>query len=352
MDRSHRKSETPLVAGPHKKAWRTPNREKPTAEETTTMLEYTLPIEFNDPYGDVILRSADLVDFRVYRLFLSKGSPVFDDMFCSPTPVVANGTEIKDGTQIVAMEEQASVIGALLQLCYPMEDPIIETLVELKPVLQAMIKYQMDGARNLWIKRMLVPIVEREPWAVYATALTLGRISCNYRMEDEARHAARSIVRLPAGGPLVKEMCMISGADYHRLLQYRRKCCDKTQDILTLPKVFKQLGPDWVWMKPCNKCHQSVIPMFADATYYKISTWWRTYLNRAKAALCKQPWGRVVENETLWADLIANLVDDCPRCAKVAVTQVPLYAKKFANAVECEISQVSAMRLWIVCGRQ
>jgi hypothetical protein len=98
-------------------------------------------------------------------------------------------------------------------------------------------------------------------------------------------------------------------------------------------------------MKPCTTCHQEVVSIFADTIYYNISAWWTRYLNRAKSALRKQPWGHVVEDEALWVDLVKKLVDVCPCCAKVAFSQVPLYTKKFAEALEYEISEVSGVQI-------
>lgn len=310
--------------------------------------KYEVPLKFKGSEGDVILRSSDDLEFRVYQIVLSQGSPVFDDMFQSPKPVATDESTAQDSLQTVHMQETADVIGSLIELCYPMQDPVIQCLRRLRPVLAAMVKYQMDATRSDWMKKMLRLAAETEPLGTYAVALSLGRISCHYRMENEVRLAARNIIRERVGGTWVEEMDLVSSSDYHRLLEYRRECSERLGSILVVPRIFRNAGDDWVWMKPCahDNCLQNMVPMFADARYYKVSIWWITYRSRVVAALQRQPWGKTLEDRSLWTDLVKQLVTDCPSCAKSALEQVPLCTERLVKAVEDEISHV-CMILWL-----
>src|SRR5258708_12587226 len=70
---------------------------------------------FSFPDGDVVLRSADGVDFRVHTTFLSIASPFFRDMFSLP--------QTSNDVQTIEMTEKADVLVAILELIYPLEDP-------------------------------------------------------------------------------------------------------------------------------------------------------------------------------------------------------------------------------------
>jgi len=70
---------------------------------------------FSFPAGDVILRSADNVNFRVHTILLSLASPFFHDMFSLP--------QTSNELQTIQMTEKADVLVAILQLIYPFEEP-------------------------------------------------------------------------------------------------------------------------------------------------------------------------------------------------------------------------------------
>jgi BTB/POZ domain len=61
---------------------------------------------FNNLKADVILRSADNVDFRVFKSILSLSSPIFDDMFALPQVSGAdNRNEMEDSLSVVQLAE-------------------------------------------------------------------------------------------------------------------------------------------------------------------------------------------------------------------------------------------------------
>ena len=72
---------------------------------------------FADTDADIILRSSDNVDFRAHRLFLSKASPVFADMFASSSP---NAGEMLEGCPVVHLSDAAEDVAHFLGvLCKP-----------------------------------------------------------------------------------------------------------------------------------------------------------------------------------------------------------------------------------------
>ena len=103
---------------------------------------------FDHAKADIILRSSDNIDFRVFKLFLSLASPFFETPFNIPQPAQAGeDQEIKDGLVVIAMMEDSRILDALLCFCYPCtlaEDPIIEELKDIMDVLEAARKYALD----------------------------------------------------------------------------------------------------------------------------------------------------------------------------------------------------------------
>ena len=68
---------------------------------------------FDDDDADIILRSSDQVEFLVYKVILSKASPVFKTMFSLPQPA----TDI--ARPIVDLAENSKVLAAVLSAIYP-----------------------------------------------------------------------------------------------------------------------------------------------------------------------------------------------------------------------------------------
>lgn len=57
---------------------------------------------FNDTKADVILRSSDGIDFRMFKVLLSFASPFFEGMFDLPQPTnPSNLDDTKDGLPLI-----------------------------------------------------------------------------------------------------------------------------------------------------------------------------------------------------------------------------------------------------------
>jgi hypothetical protein len=63
---------------------------------------------FDHAKADVIIRSADNIDFRVFKLFLSLAFPFFDTLFDIPQPIEeSEEQEIKDGLAVIPVSEDS-----------------------------------------------------------------------------------------------------------------------------------------------------------------------------------------------------------------------------------------------------
>ncbi len=145
-------------------------------------------LEFNSSDADVVLVGADDQKrrFAVHKCILSAASPVFKDMFMLPQPKATNGT-----LPVVDMIESSEVVVALLWFIYPVPNPIISSLDELVPVLEAAMKLDVDVAiDSLRSQLVLSDHVENEPLRVYAIAARFDlqkelRIAAKYTFEEK-----------------------------------------------------------------------------------------------------------------------------------------------------------------------
>lgn len=103
---------------------------------------------FDHAKADIILRSSDNIDFRVFKLFLSLASSFFESLFELPQPTeTSEDQEIKDGLAVVRVPENSKTLDLLLRFCYPCtlaEDPKLEVLKDVVDVLEAARKYALD----------------------------------------------------------------------------------------------------------------------------------------------------------------------------------------------------------------
>ncbi|KAG8900721.1 hypothetical protein FRC01_010047, partial [Tulasnella sp. 417] len=108
------------------------------------------PFDAHSP-GDCILRSCDGIHFKVIRQFLITASTVFADMF-----TVGNSPADEGSLPIVALEENANTLRALLTMLYPTDIPKSLDHAVMLSVVQAYDKYLIPEvrlrlfARELW----------------------------------------------------------------------------------------------------------------------------------------------------------------------------------------------------------
>lgn len=181
-------------------------------------------LEFNSSDADVVLVGADDQKrrFAVHKCILSAASPVFKDMFMLPQPKATNGT-----LPVVDMIESSEVVVALLWFIYPVPNPIISSLDELVPVLEAAMKLDVDVAiDSLRSQLVLSDHVENEPLRVYA-------IAARFDLQKELRIAAKyTLKKNVLDCPLSEDLKHITAYDYHRLLDLHRRHSRAIQEVL------------------------------------------------------------------------------------------------------------------------
>ncbi|THH05705.1 hypothetical protein EW145_g4597 [Phellinidium pouzarii] len=240
--------------------------------------------------ADVVLRTSDNVQFRVYHHILSEASPFFKDLFSLPQGDLADSTV----APIVDVSESAEVMEGILRLIYPKQDPVINSLDELSPLLAAATKYDIVRATET-LRRLLVSprFVEKEPTRVYA-------IACRHDLEAEARVASKHTLRINIlDCPLSDDLKHITAWSYHRLLDLHRQRSKAAQAVLDEAIT----SADDVKCMQCSSSHYgSLCP----------PRWWTEFATRAKEELRVRPTSDVIFTV---AFLVESSRTGCQRCA-------------------------------------
>ncbi|KAA1477499.1 hypothetical protein DENSPDRAFT_754241, partial [Dentipellis sp. KUC8613] len=146
---------------------------------------------FDAPDADLILRSAQSVDFRTHKVILSLASPVFRDMFSVPQPTLddngscfLNGNGYVDGLPMVQMSETTTTLHYLLTAIYPFPPALPASLEEMLLVLAAATKFEMSGALSTICATMHMSGLYNAPLS--RQALRIHGIACRHDLEDKA----------------------------------------------------------------------------------------------------------------------------------------------------------------------
>ena len=67
---------------------------------------------------NLIIRSSDLVDFRVHKSLLATVSPFFKDLLSLPQP---SDSEVVDGLPVVQLPEGSELLNSLISIIYPID---------------------------------------------------------------------------------------------------------------------------------------------------------------------------------------------------------------------------------------
>ncbi|KAH9837633.1 uncharacterized protein C8Q71DRAFT_705868 [Rhodofomes roseus] len=183
---------------------------------------------FDNSHGDsdVVLRSADEVDFYVHRNILRIASAFFADMFSLPQPIHPSSPDVaNDPIPVIPVSENSQKLEALLRMCYPVEKSRISSVQDVSPLLEGALKYQMREATAALTKK-LAAFCNNRPLDVYAEV-------CRRDLRKVAKQAADAfaaplvaVTKVPRDEPafaiddFTPHMESISAAAYFHLLEY------------------------------------------------------------------------------------------------------------------------------------
>ncbi|KAI9457604.1 hypothetical protein BJY52DRAFT_1223757 [Lactarius psammicola] len=256
----------------------------------------------------VILRSSDNVDFFVLKPVLATVSVVFKDMFelpdTAPEIPPCQGNNQRNGLPLIELTEDSSTLHIILRLCYPVENPDLSSLEDIRRFLEVRRKYMIEAFDDT-IKDALFRAAESRPFSVFALA-------SRYGLGDVANEAAKRMLSLPLTDLSDKSALKdITGPQYHRLLQYRRECIRRAT---THPRSL------WV------------------------PHWWTSYLRKALLLLEDRPRGGTVTSTEL-LERFNEETGFCPDCQEEGKAALKKFSAALAQEVEKVIAQAGSEAL-------
>ncbi|KAI1790294.1 hypothetical protein LXA43DRAFT_891255 [Ganoderma leucocontextum] len=310
-------------------------------------------------FTDLILRTSDNVEFHVWKCILAEGSPVFEDMFAlgqpQPNHSQQSGTETAEGAEsplshpsavpVIEVPEDCATLRLLLRWIYPpSRDSRLTALAleDLKPVLAAAHKYQMDGV-VLEITDILIDDCSKlGPLRVYA-------IGARHGLPKVMQAAARFVLSLPtsAANAYVEELEDISGGAYHRLCEYRRQCVANLADMMKDLRWLKDDG--WAFKRKFVGCTCDADP--AGTKYclkgvheeHVISAWFVRHCGRMALLLQDRPCREAIAEEELYEEALKD-GSRCPVCREVVHNHIRLTATLMRQEIDQRIAAVRNVR--------
>jgi hypothetical protein len=313
----------------------------PPAESTVPLItDADPPFDAQCADADVILRSSDNVDFRVVRAFLSFSSQAFKDLFALPRGQCGSDVdEVKDGLPIVVMPEDSTLLGSLLQFCYPIcavNPPQLETLQIVLANLELSRKYIIEGMERRARQELVSSrFLDEEPLRVFAVALSR-------KLEQEARFAAVKTLRHPLSAlPYTSELEDVTAGDIMRLQSYHRACAEVSTAVA---KNLEWIERDnWTWFECTSSiCKDPKAPShtvtISGGRKRKAAVWWEGYIRSVSTALHERPAGDTVKQADIW-DATLNK-GKCGVCRARFVAEMKEFTQLFEAEIDKAISKV------------
>lgn len=193
------------------------------------------PLDISLPDANLVVRSSDLVNFRVHKSILALVSPFFRDLLSLPQP---SDSESIDGLPVVQLSEDTEQLNGLLSMLYPVRRVIPGSYEKVLDLLAACQKYDMAQVQSFIrteVDRGIFPApVGTEAFRAYAIAGGKGLI-------PEMEKAARLTLDHPlAFETLGEALRLFDGCALHNLARFRRRCRD---NLIVGLKSFQSTGP-------------------------------------------------------------------------------------------------------------
>ncbi|TRM57909.1 hypothetical protein BD626DRAFT_204951 [Schizophyllum amplum] len=302
-----------------------------TRNETTQSRLATAP--FDDEAADVVLRSSDGVDFRVYKVLLSLVSSFFRDMLALPH-VGQRASDAGDhadcgGRPIIDVEEDANGVEKLLRWCDPRcTPPTLESWEDVQSTTQLSIKYDAPTIyRRVSECLRHSSFVHQYPIQVYVVAVRANNIQL-------ARAAAREASCLGiATWAACSELAYIPASEFQRLLRYHLARSARAVEIVEKWAKSGAWAPRF-WI---HNGHSSV-----GGVHLCRGEWWREYIQKMRAHVEKYPKGSAVQEPGFL--LVSSSHDNwwCPNCDGRAEAHTARFIIDLAKELDKELDKVSS----------
>ena len=217
-------------------------REREDPQDQTNLIT-SLPEPLDVPDASLIIRSSDLVDFRVHKPVLAMASPFFTDLLSLPQPPES---ESVDGLPVVHLPEDAELLNSLVSMLYPVRPVIPDSYDKVLHLLAACQKYDM-----VQIQSFIRAEVNREgsPAPVGAKAFRAYAIASSKALIPEVEKAARLTLDYPMTFDSVgEELRLFEGSALHDLARFRRRYKHNLAAYFNSFLRVNDPGPSDIWI--------------------------------------------------------------------------------------------------------
>ncbi|KAH9974619.1 hypothetical protein BGW80DRAFT_1251359 [Lactifluus volemus] len=193
-----------------------------------------VPGPLDIPDANLILRSADLVNFRVHKSVLAMASPFFKNLLSIPSD-----DEVIDGLPVVRVSEDAQLLNILLCRLYPVLPVMPSSNDQGFSLLAACQKYGMTSIQPHI--HLNCRSLGTDPFRAYAIA---SREKLTGEMERAAGYTLDHPMTFETLG---KRLQLFEGWALRDLVRFRRRCRDNVVAFLE-PYLEDRAGPSNIWV--------------------------------------------------------------------------------------------------------
>ena len=296
--------------------------------------------------ADIVLRSCDGVDFRVYKEILALASPVFQDMTTLAKPLAdegrsASGDTSKDGLPIVDMHgSNALVLDALLRILYPIPYSVPDDLEVVSGLIEAAKKYDMESVMVVAEEALRKAAVDQDG----TQALQVYMIAYAHELQRTACIAALELLRCPLPQTFTAAMENMPAGVLFRLFSYARKVAERVDSLFApIPSwklsdshrcVIRDIEcPLKRTMKPAEGCG-------AQENGHDVSAWWITLREEARREIQKAPLSEAVMNVGVVSRAVCTS-KCCSACQMHVMKVLPALVDTIRHEMERLASEVS-----------
>ncbi|KAJ7334297.1 hypothetical protein DFH08DRAFT_880756 [Mycena albidolilacea] len=322
---------------------------------------------YDDPKADIIIRSSENVDFRMYKFLLGLASPFFKEMFEVAQPIAIDVEEqetlTRDGVPIIFLyNDQNRVCGKdvvefVLSSCLPagLQSGKPQLPVELVgPVIDVATRYGIDWAAKA---------VLHDPQLLMANPSLVFAHACHKGWAAEAALAAQGSLRFRIQDfPPEPALKLISGYQYHTLWEFHRRCAREVAVIVRGGKDVAEWIPRKPPISPPSKPHPPPVHITWTLNSGKAHSehclppvhttgnsnsgknafrpqWWLNYMDTTAVELESRPHYSTV-SDRVRVDETLTKASSCEVCVQYVGPSmrdlVPLIEKKIEKAI-CQI---------------
>jgi len=210
------------------------------------------PLDISLPDANLVIRSSDLVNFRVHKSILALVSPFFRDLLSLPQP---SDSESIDGLPVVQLSEDTELLNGLISMLYPVRRVIPDSYEKVLDLLAACQKYDMAQVQSFIrteVNRGIFPApVGTEVFRAYAIAGGKGLIP---EMEKAACLTLDHPMTFETLGEALR---LFDGCALRDLARFRRRCRDNLIMCLKSFLEIKTTGPSSSGYVGCYSCRAS-----------------------------------------------------------------------------------------------